>query len=135
MKIILASHGELALGMKQTLEMIVGEQTQIVAIDAYGDENSDFMATIEEQLVDQKSAVLVTDIWGGSVNNSLMELVLQQPQLLLITGMNLPLVLAIATAADQLTLDNLRTIVCDSQKNIILVNDKLQQLKGGENND
>ncbi|UPM40893.1 PTS sugar transporter subunit IIA, partial [Pediococcus acidilactici] len=92
MKIILASHGALAKGMKDTLDMIVGNQVSIQAYSAYDEENVDFASDISQQITREvnEQFIIVTDVMGGSVNNAMTELVLRYKNVFLITGMNLP---------------------------------------------
>lgn len=79
MKIILASHGALAKGMKDTLDMIVGNQVSIQSYSAYDEENVDFASDISQQITREvnEQFIIVTDVMGGSVNNAMTELVLR----------------------------------------------------------
>lgn len=91
--IILLSHGHLASGMKSTVELIAGAQENLVAYDAYVDGNGDvkqfFEAFLENHPTDE--LVVVTDVLGGSVNNDMLGF--EQPNIYLISGMSVALVL------------------------------------------
>ena len=95
---LLISHGTLAEGMKSSVELITGKQENLYFINAYIDGNTNIpqeVAKIIDQYIAQGDELLIfTDILGGSVNNAVTEFT-QNPQIHIITGMNLPLVLNI----------------------------------------
>ena len=67
--VILASHGHLASGMKNTVEMILGEQEALKAFDAYTTPECNVHDTLEAMLRQADGeCVIVTDVLGGSVN-------------------------------------------------------------------
>ena len=104
--VILASHGHLASGMKNTVEMILGEQEALKAFDAY--------TTPESNL---HECVIVTDVLGGSVNKEAVAFA-AQPGVRVITGMNLTLVATLLTE-EELPLDELvKTSIAEAQASI-----------------
>lgn len=71
-KVILMSHGNLAEGILQSLEMIAGKQPQMLAISAYltPEENlEESIQTLLETTPADDELIIVTDLFGGSVNN------------------------------------------------------------------
>ena len=131
MKIILASHGALAKGMKDTLDMIVGNQVSIQAYSAYDEENVDFASDISQQITREvnEQFIIVTDVMGGSVNNAMTELVLRYKNVFLITGMNLPLVLSLATYSRDIDLKALDELVQEGKRGLINVNKMVESAK------
>ncbi|KAF0366137.1 PTS fructose transporter subunit IIA [Pediococcus acidilactici] len=131
MKIILASHGALAKGMKDTLDMIVGNQVSIQAYSAYDEENVDFASDISQQITREvnEQFIIVTDVMGGSVNNAMTELVLRYKNVFLITGMNLSLVLSLATYSGDLDLKALDELVQEGKRGLINVNKMVESAK------
>ena len=102
MNILIASHGTLAEGMKCSLELIMGKQNNVKTFCAYlNGETSietrvkDFMNTIKED----EEWVIVTDLFGGSVNNEFMKYI-NRPKIHLLTGMNLALLLVLVEYKD-----------------------------------
>lgn len=133
--IILASHGELSQGLKQTAEMILGPANNIYALSAYRDEDE----PIEGQMLQlvtklgTKNLFILTDILGGSVNNEMLPLLKDNPEIHLITGMNLPLVISIATQAGKISSNDLQRIIIESQNSLIDCSRLLQTSeKGGD---
>ena len=69
MKIILVSHGKLAEGMKDTVEMITGKQKNLEAYEAYKNGTSDdsFIGEIRNSIdnASDENTVIITDVLGG----------------------------------------------------------------------
>lgn len=99
--IVLASHGELAAGMKNSVEMVTGAQENLHTVCAYTGEVTDprviFDAYVAE-MTEGDELVIVTDVLGGSVNNEASQLV-NIPGVYVVTGMNLPFVLSLVIGA------------------------------------
>lgn len=96
--IILASHGEFALGVKQTGDMIFGEQEQ-VDVCVLMPENSpeEFRHQVEQVLakysVDDELLCLV-DLWSGTPFNQLNQLKEEGSRKIeIVSGLNIPMLL------------------------------------------
>lgn len=96
--IILASHGEFALGVKQTGDMIFGEQEQ-VDVCVLMPENSpeEFRHQVEQVLakysVDDELLCLV-DLWSGTPFNQLNQLKEEVSRKIeIVSGLNIPMLL------------------------------------------
>lgn len=95
--IVLASHGRLAAGMKDSLEMIAGPQPDVEVLCAYTEEQPDAKSWLEERvsrLAEGDELVIVTDLLGGSVCNEASEF-RNRPGVRVLAGMSLGLVLSI----------------------------------------
>lgn len=99
MKIVLASHSNLAQGMKDTAEFIMGKQENLSAITAYVDEKVDFSAQLTALTSEmaEEPIIFISDLLGGSVNRVITETIAGKENQFLIAGMNLPLVLEIVS--------------------------------------
>ena len=117
--------------MKDTLDMIVGNQVSIQAYSAYDEENVDFASDISQQITREvnEQFIIVTDVMGGSVNNAMTELVLRYKNVFLITGMNLSLVLSLATYSGDLDLKALDELVQEGKRGLINVNKMVESAK------
>lgn len=127
MKIVLVSHGKLAKGMKNTVEMIAGNQDNLEAYEAYKNGTSDdsFIGDIKNSLdkVGDERAVIITDVLGGSVNNEMTQLLKDHQNLTVLTGMNLPLVITLVTTADSgLTQESIEEAINEGQKGVLSIN-------------
>ena len=120
-KIILASHGEFSQGLKQTASMIIGDEGNIFALSAFRDEDEPIKNQVEHLLeaIGYEDVYLLTDIFGGSVNNDLLTLQQQFPELHLVAGMNLPLVISIATQSGKIDADQMTALLEESRQAMI----------------
>lgn len=120
-KIILASHGEFSQGLKQTASMIIGDEGNIFALSAFRDEDEPIKSQVEHLLeaIGYEDVYLLTDIFGGSVNNDLLTLQQQYPELHLVAGMNLPLVISIATQSGKIDVDQIAALLEESRQAMI----------------
>ncbi|MGX6979378.1 PTS sugar transporter subunit IIA [Vagococcus elongatus] len=93
---ILASHSELAHGMKETIKMLTGIDEPISAYGLKENVNViEISEAIREKIKNSSDGdifVIVTDIPGGSVNNALLDLV-NSEKVYLLSGMNVALLL------------------------------------------
>lgn len=119
--------------MKDTLDMIVGNQVSIQAYSAYDEENVDFASDISQQITREvnEQFIIVTDVMGGSVNNAMTELVLRYKNVFLITGMNLPFILSLATYTKQINNDAINKLVTEGREGLINVNEMIKTIKDG----
>lgn len=121
-KIILASHGLLSAGMKDTVSMILGELPNVYAVATTRDE-TESVATAAKRLLESFDSndhvFILTDVMGGSVNNEMLSLLAEYPDLNVICGMNLSLVLNLALLTDTLAKDEVQNIIEQSKEQII----------------
>ncbi|WP_461215634.1 mannose/fructose/sorbose PTS transporter subunit IIA [Lacticaseibacillus sp. GG6-2] len=96
--IILASHGQFAAGIKQSGQMIFGEQEKVEAVTFMPNEGpDDLKAHLEEAIAkfDADDEVLfLVDLWGGSPfnqSNGLFEA--HKDKWAIVTGLNLPMLI------------------------------------------
>ena len=83
-KYIIATHGHMAYGINTTLNMLIGAQENLTIINAYTDECKD----------PEDDIVIMTDLFGGSVNNNAM-LMTKNERVHVVTGINLAVVISI----------------------------------------
>ena len=95
-KIILASHHLMAHGLKDTIQYVMPDLDQIETICAYMDNQP-----VEQQFKDvlgeineQDEYLIFTDMLGGSVNQEAVKY-LNYPNVYVVTGMSLPIVLSV----------------------------------------
>ena len=108
-KLLLASHGDLAYGVYSSLKIIMGEQKNIATLCAYNKEDFDLKKEVWKiinDLKDDDKLIIVTDIFGGSVNNEFMNN-LYRDNLYLVSGLNLPLVMELMLIQDESNIDSM----------------------------
>lgn len=95
--IVLASHGDLAAGIKQTGSMVFGDQeaVQVVSLQpSMGPD--DFRAKVEEAVAsfeDQEQVLFLVDLWGGTPFNQISGLIEGHDTWAIVTGVNLPMLI------------------------------------------
>ena len=96
MKIMIATHGYLADGVKSTLSLFL-DISEIVCVNAYVTEE-DYLEKIKnfiDSIPADETGIIFTDIYGGSVNQKVME-INKSASVKVITGFNIPLIIEIA---------------------------------------
>lgn len=94
-KIILASHGGLSAGMLDSVKMIVGELAADVETYSLlpGRNPNEYVTELKERIsTSSEEFIIVCDIKGGSVYNTLIQL-LDMDNVEIISGMNMNIVL------------------------------------------
>ncbi|MBO0448379.1 PTS mannose transporter subunit IIA [Enterococcus sp. MJM12] len=97
-KMILASHGKFASGILSSLELICGKNANIQTLDCYITEDFDLTKAVDALMQQNEDAevVVVTDLFGGSVNNEFLRYI-NKEHFYLVAGMNLPFLIEFAT--------------------------------------
>lgn len=97
-KIFLISHGDSCVGMKNSLEMILGEQSNVLtlsllssvsAIDFY----NQLKSLINQENSDNDEILIMADLKGGTPANTAFLLMKEYTNIKLITGFHLALVI------------------------------------------
>ncbi|PQF24653.1 PTS sugar transporter subunit IIA [Enterococcus mundtii] len=101
-KVLCMSHGPLARGMVETAQFIIGKNQYLEYLCAYIDGNDDLEKTISEYVTANgvEPLIVVTDIFGGSINNEWMKYISTISSIHLIAGMNLSLVIELVVKLD-----------------------------------
>ena len=77
--IVLASHGDLAAGIKQTGSMVFGDQPSVAVVSLEPSMGpDDFRAKVEEAVAsfdDQEQVLFLVDLWGGTPFNQISGLI------------------------------------------------------------
>ncbi|WP_368250709.1 PTS sugar transporter subunit IIA [Enterococcus sp. 2201sp1_2201st1_B8_2201SCRN_220225] len=115
-KVLCMSHGPLARGMVETAQFIIGKNQCLEYLCAYIDGNDDLEKTISGYLAanNKEPLIVVTDIFGGSINNEWMKYISSNSSIHLVAGMNLSLVIELAVKLD--TQQNLNQLVQEAIK-------------------
>ena len=130
-KILLASHGDLAYGIQSSMRIIMGEQKNISTLCAYKDEDFDLKKEVEnifKDLKDEDQLIVVTDIFGGSINNEFMTYI-ERENFHLVCGLNLPLVMELILIQDDCNIgENIQNALDNSKQTINYCNSVIKSL-------
>lgn len=98
--IILATHGNLGYEFKATAELIVGSLPNIKCFGMTKEKSATQGKKELESLIeamDESNLIILTDMYGGSSTNICTELLLSGHEFSLLTGLNLPMLLALVS--------------------------------------
>lgn len=124
LKLFLSSHGHMASGLKTSVNILFGNADQLTVYDAYVDETSlnDALDHFYEGVSDEDQVIMLSDLYGGSVNNTMFTY-LTKPNRFLVAGVNLALVIELLTH-QSITKEELDEIVTNARSMMTqLVND------------
>lgn len=96
--VIFVGHGGYPDGVRDAVEMILGEQPQVVTVSLAPDGSTEEVAERVAAAVDGNAALVLADLMGGSPANAVGLLALRDPDLHLVAGLNLPMVLEVLTS-------------------------------------
>ena len=116
------THGQLAHELVAAAEMIVGEISHIQAVSiGWHDDVNDARREIERRIAeveDGAGVLILTDMFGGTPSNIAFSF--HEPgKVDVVTGVNLPMIIKIATQKDGETLDSLARGVRDQGRSSI----------------
>lgn len=121
-KLLVASHGELANGVKSSLSMLVGKTDSITFLNAYVNKE-DIDETLNKFFSEDEAKnerIVFTDLLGGSVNQK-VTLYAKKYHAFIIAGFNLPIILDVLLSPETLTKEILSKKVEESRKALVLV--------------
>lgn len=129
---VIVTHGQLANELVSAAEMIVGEISHITAVSiGWHDDVDVARAEIERavQRIDTGSGVLLlTDMFGGTPTNIAASF-LGQAKVEVVTGVNLPMVIKLATQNEESLSDLARRVRDEGREQIHLAGDILMPKK------
>jgi PTS system mannose-specific IIA component len=103
--VILVGHGGFPVGVRDAVEMILGEQTNVATVSLPPDGSTEQVtaevsATIEAFGTPGGPALVLADLMGGSPANAVGLLALRNPEVHLVAGLNLPMALEVLTSTE-----------------------------------
>ena len=125
---VLVTHGQLANGFRAALEHVVGPQSQFETI-AIGPEDDmeqrrgDILSAVS-RVQDGAGVVLLTDMFGGTPSNLAIS-VMDGGRIEVICGINLPMLIKLASLRDSAGLDQAVTEARDAGRKYITVASKV----------
>lgn len=123
---ILASHGTFAQGIYESVKIILGAQEHVHIICAYVNGENDIKDSIKN-MMDEISVddeiIACTDIFGGSVNNEMMNYI-TRPNFYLVAGMSLPLLMNLFLFKEENPNTLIHRILPEITKSIVYCNKK-----------
>ena len=113
---VIVTHGHLAGELLAAAEMIIGPISHIAAVSIGWHDDVD--AAREEvqraisRVTQEKGVLLLTDMFGGTPTN-IASMFLEEGSVEVITGVNLPMVIKLATSTAEEPLSEIARKICD----------------------
>lgn len=130
--IVVVTHGQLARELVAAAEMIIGDIPNVTAVSIGWHESPDDAQREIEQAIGRvetgKGAVVLTDMFGGTPSNLSLTL-LEKGRVEVVTGVNLPMLIRLASLREDEEADDLRDVASqaasEGKDNIYLASDLL----------
>ncbi|WP_300342525.1 PTS sugar transporter subunit IIA [Fusobacterium sp.] len=105
MKFLMATHGNFAKGIKESIELVLGKFQNLNELSCYTNKEFDLEKEIEKIIngVNGEELIVVTDIYGGSVNNGFLQKLENHKNIHVVSGLNLPLMIELLSEQDSYT--------------------------------
>lgn len=121
-QIILASHGGLAAGAKDTLEMVLGDVSNVHVVSLARDDKEPISNKVEALIATfnaDDAVYVLTDMLGSSVNNNVVELSQKGARFTVISGFNIPLALTLAMSPAPVKDDELAALIAEARGGLV----------------
>ncbi|WEV41182.1 PTS sugar transporter subunit IIA [Lactobacillus sp. ESL0681] len=129
MRMLLMSHGQMAKAALGSAELIMGELDNVQAIGLNPDQGPDDLQSAAEEFLNQtedEETVVAVDLLGGTPSNVVIRLLAKYPNIQVISGINLPLIIEFANQSMMDNGLNKAQLISMAKDGIADVNEKLK---------
>lgn len=138
--IIVSGHGQFSIGLIDAFSMIFGENEKVVAIPFLSGEGiPQLQEKFKEQMAqfgEEESVLFLVDIFGGTPYNSATQLIYGMDNCDVVSGVNLPMLLEVASMKDILDLKGLTELaVSTSQSSCKVFSETIKSVQSDNKND
>ena len=129
--LVIVTHGALAVEFRKALEHVVGRQTHLETVQIGPDDDADArrgeILDAVKRVDDGKGVIILTDMFGGTPSNLAIS-VMDEANAEVIAGINLPILVKLASVRGELPLAQAVTMARDAGRKYIKV--ASQELSG-----
>lgn len=123
-KYLIASHGELANGIKSSLDILANKGNEIEVINAYitDEDYTPQIVNFIKSIGDDEQGVIFTDLFGGSINQKSVTEVLtnKNKNVFIISNVNLAIVLSLLfSVEDVFSEEYIKKSIVESQVTLV----------------
>jgi len=124
--VIIVTHGDLASSLIKTSRIIVGKQEEVFAVELKeGDSIEELGKRMREFLNVNEEAIILTDLFGASPTNASAALLREHPNVEIVTGVNLPMLLDLLMDRSASCRDIAKRIKERGKESIVNIREKL----------
>lgn len=115
-KILVATHGRLASGVKSVAEVLLHDDSAITVVDCYVDESdpNEQIAEFIDGVRPEDDALIVTDLLGGSVCNMVTAMQPEKHGIVHVTGFNIALILEYLITGEAFTPEYIDSVIAQA---------------------
>lgn len=136
MNYLIATHGNLASGFRDSLNLIIGAPANLDIFQMTKEKSAADAEDEARKMLDSKQGeqlMVFTDVFGGSVANLFTQFLLEGYEFELITGVNLPMLLTALLAGEPSSSgDSVKNSLQEGIKGIQYVNDKINEVNDND---
>ncbi len=126
--LVIVTHGQLAVELRRAAEHVVGEQAQLEAVCIGPDDDmerrrEDIRKAIKS-VDNNKGVIILTDMFGGTPSNLSISL-LEENKVEVLAGVNLPMLIKLAEARRNTTLEQAALMARDAGQRYIAIASKI----------
>lgn len=129
MRLLLISHGNMAVETLASAEMILGHIDNMKAIGLQSNQGPEDLQAEAEQFINDnpnnEKTMVAVDLLGGTPSNVVVRLMAEHPELEVVSGLNLPMVIGFANQVMMGMEVSKQSVIDEAQNGIIDVNAKL----------
>ena len=129
MRLLLMSHGNMAVETLASAEMILGHIDNMKAIGLQPNQGPEDLQAEAEQFINDnpnnEKTMVAVDLLGGTPSNVVVRLMAEYPELEVVSGLNLPMVIGFANQVMMGMEVSKQSVIDEAQNGIIDVNAKL----------
>lgn len=129
---VIVSHGDLATGLKMSVEMVTGERDNVFALgltpDGGPEELESKLDEIIPKLEEYEETFVFTDLFGGSPGNTVFVKLAVDPKVEIISGVNFPMLLT-AVLTPEIDVD---TLISEAKNGIVNLKAALEDMEEDE---
>src|SRR3954471_15214577 len=118
---IVVGHGEFAAGLVSAVGQICGMADKLVVLTMMGMTPEDIESTIRDQLARTGARVIFTDLPAGSATIAARRIVKRDPEIMLVSGVNLATLLDFVFNSDASPTDAARSAAARGKASLIVV--------------
>lgn len=131
MKLLLMSHGNMAIETLKSAEMILGPINGAKAVGLQPNQGPEDLQAEAEKFIsdnpDNEPIVVIVDLLGGTPSNVVVRLLAAHPELKVVSGLNLPMVVNYANQIMMGETFDKATMMNEAKAGVIDVNEKLSE--------
>lgn len=121
---VVVAHGRVAECLMEAVQGILGTQSNWVAVSNAGMGLGDLMASVESavnELSEDCDVVVMSDMPGGSCHHVCQELAVARPDVRILTGLNLMMLLEFFVKRDRVEVDDLLSLVKERGRDAVRI--------------